>query len=303
MDDVAFVCHLDGGARSRWKALKQQYRSGLEEMENLLWTQLQKIQQINTKREKVKQLLQRLQQQSKHKEELQEALLKAHNALQQRDQQLEQLRAEFKAVASHMIDWEQIRDDLQMEVSLVQNMMNMKLLSLSASELCLELCLELSPGPGLGSGLGSGPGSPSDLDPLRLTVKWGPDESFSLQVSAEACGLVEGCASGRKSDLSATLLDVLQSYMGQAELLTEIQTLRSRFAIDWKPAQRCLVFLKSAALVCELFVEEGYPRTGSARLLTVRRDGLSLDTSDLQWKRTDLSLSRWLLLLSSSPLL
>lgn len=54
------------------------------------------------------------------------------------------------------------------------------------------------------------------------------------------------------------------------------------FAIDWRPAQRLLLYLKSAALVCHLRVEEGYPSTGRARLLSVQRDGRAVDMSGLQ---------------------
>ncbi|KAK7938298.1 hypothetical protein WMY93_001624 [Mugilogobius chulae] len=136
--------------------------------------------------------------------------------------------------------------------------------SLSAS----ELSLEISPG----SDPGSDPGAGLDVDPLRLTVKWNPDDSFTLEVSADACGLLD-TSCGSKADLSSVLLEILHKYKGQAELLTEIQALRSSFAIDWRPAQRCLVFLKSASVVCELLVEDGYPRRGSVRLLCVRREG------------------------------
>lgn len=54
------------------------------------------------------------------------------------------------------------------------------------------------------------------------------------------------------------------------------------FAIDWCPAQRLLVYLKSATLVCHLEVEEGYPSEGHARLLSVRRDGRPVDTCGLK---------------------
>ena len=54
------------------------------------------------------------------------------------------------------------------------------------------------------------------------------------------------------------------------------------FAIDWRPGQRLLLYLKSAALVCHLQVEEGYPSAGQARLVCVQRDGRAVDTSGLQ---------------------
>lgn len=48
------------------------------------------------------------------------------------------------------------------------------------------------------------------------------------QVDEETSGLLEDCVSGRHWELSAALLEVLQRYMGQFELLSEIQRLRSR---------------------------------------------------------------------------
>lgn len=109
--------------------------------------------------------------------------------------------------------------------------------------------------------------------------------------------------SGRSTQLSAAVVEVTQRYLSQFQLLEEIQLLRSRwvdslsarlpvwpgsdflfpsFAIDWRPAQRLLLYLKSAALVCHLEVEEGYPSTGRARLVSVQRDGRAVDTSGLQ---------------------
>lgn len=49
-----------------------------------------------------------------------------------------------------------------------------------------------------------------------------------VQVSEGTVGLGDECVSGRRSELSAALLEVMQCYVGQAELLTEIQSLRSR---------------------------------------------------------------------------
>lgn len=54
------------------------------------------------------------------------------------------------------------------------------------------------------------------------------------------------------------------------------------FAIDWRPSQRLLIYLKSASLVFHLQVEEGYPRGGRARLVSVRKDGHPVDASGLK---------------------
>lgn len=57
-----------------------------------------------------------------------------------------------------------------------------------------------------------------------------------------------------------------------------------RFAIDWCPAKRLLIFLKSATTVCHLELDEGYPSSGCAKLLAVRKDGNLLNLSALQVK-------------------
>lgn len=49
-----------------------------------------------------------------------------------------------------------------------------------------------------------------------------------MQVNEDAVGLLEDGVSGRRCELSAALLDVMQRYLGQFELLSEIQGLRSR---------------------------------------------------------------------------
>ncbi|CAL1589117.1 unnamed protein product [Knipowitschia caucasica] len=271
------------GAHGRWKDLKLQYRTSLEETEELLRTQLQKVEEIKEKREKINQLLLRIQQQSAQRETLQSSLLFSHEALRHSEAQLQEVMAKAEVTASHMVDWERIRDDLQVEVSLVQDLMEMTLLSLSPS----ELLLEIRPGSGRGH----------DLEPLKVSVKWDPDDTFSLQVSEEVSGLMHVSSS---SDLRLVLQEVLQQYSREAQLLTEIQVLRSSFAIDWRPSQRRLVFLKSATVVCELEVEEEYPSRGGVRLLSVQRDGTTQDTGTLQNQEEKLSLTQWLLLLSSS---
>ncbi|XP_038566008.1 uncharacterized protein si:dkey-225f5.4 [Micropterus salmoides] len=282
----------EGGARGRWKALKAESRTRTEETEALLRSLQEKIQQIHDRRHKLTQLVRQLQEKKQQREQLRESLQKVQHALQACDHQLTKLRAESEAALSQLTSWQRLRDELQVYVSTVQDVMQINLLSFSQSELCLELR----------------PRSPSnqssnELDPLKLSVTWSHDDRFTLQVNGSAAGLAEGCMSGRRAELSAALLEVMQCYMGQFELLSEIQGLRSSFAIDWRPAQRLLVYLKSAVLVCHLEVEDGYPGSGRARLLSVRRDGQPLDTSGLKPQTDDLSLTGWLVFLSSSPLI
>uniref|UniRef100_UPI0037E9640D uncharacterized protein n=1 Tax=Semicossyphus pulcher TaxID=241346 RepID=UPI0037E9640D len=282
----------EGGARGRWKALKADGRSGVEETETLLRSLEERIQQILDRRHTLTQLVQLLHNKTQQCEQLAESLQKAQNALQSCDHQLTQLRAESEVVLGQLISWQRLRDELQMHISAVQDVMQINLLSFNQSELCVELR------PRLSSDLSS-----NELEPLRLSITWSHDDRFRLQVNEGTAGLEEDCMSGRRCELSAALLLVMQCYVGQYELLSEIQGLRSSFAIDWRPAQRLLVYLKSALLVCHLEVEEGYPSSGRARLLSVRRDGQPVDTSGLKPHKTDLSLTDWLVVLCSSPLI
>ncbi|KAF1380229.1 hypothetical protein PFLUV_G00184670 [Perca fluviatilis] len=282
----------DGGARRRWKVLKAENRSVVEETETLLTSLQDRSQQIQDRRHTLTQLVQQLDSKKQQSKQLEESLQKAQNALQSCDHQLTQLKAESEVVLGQLMIWQRIRDELQAYVSAAQDVMQISLLSFNQS----ELCVELRPRP-------SSHLSSNDLEPLRLSVTWSHDDRFTLQVTEGPAGLVEDGVSGRRSALSAALLEVMQCYVGQSELLSEIQRLRSSFAIDWRPSQRVLVYLKSALLVCELEVDEGYPSRGAARLLSVRRDGQPLDTSGLKPYKSVLSLTDWLVFLSSSPLI
>ncbi|XP_051276055.1 uncharacterized protein si:dkey-225f5.4 isoform X2 [Dicentrarchus labrax] len=281
-----------GGARGRWKALKVEFRSGVEETETLIRSIQDRIQQIHNRRHRVTQLEQHLYSKKQQCQQLGESLQKAQNALQSCDRQLSQLRAESEVALGQLINWQRLRDELQQNVSAAHDVMQINLLSFNQS----ELCVELRPRP-------SSDQSSNELEPLKLSVTWSHDDRFRLQVSEGAAGLVEDCVSGRRCELSAALLEVMQCYLGQFQLLSEIQGLRSSFAIDWRPAQRLLVYLKSALLVCHLEVEEGYPSCGRARLLSVRRDGQPVDTSGLKPHRPDPGLTDWLVFLCSCPLL
>ncbi|XP_023117525.2 uncharacterized protein si:dkey-225f5.4 isoform X2 [Amphiprion ocellaris] len=282
----------EGGAHGRWKALKADSRSGLEETETMLRSLQDRVQQIHNRRNTLTQLVQQLHSKKRQCAQLEESLQKAQDALQSCDRQLSQLRAESEAALGQLIDWQRLRDELQTHLYAVQDVMQINVLTFSQS----ELCVELRPWPA--STLSS-----SELEPLKLSVTWSHDDRFRLQVSDGTVGLVDDWMSGRRVELSAALLGVVQCYVGQVELLSEIQALRSSFAIDWRPAQRLLIYLKTASLVCHLEVEEGYPTSGKARLLSVRQDGQPLDTSGLKPPKTDLSLTNWLVFLCSSSLI
>ncbi|XP_037332403.2 uncharacterized protein si:dkey-225f5.4 [Pungitius pungitius] len=281
-----------GVARSRWRCLRADSRSVTEETETLLRTLQDKIQQIHSRRHTLTQLIQHLHNKKEQYEQLDESLLKAYNAQQSCDHQLSQLRPELAVALGQVTSWQRIRDELQGYVSAVQDVMQINLLSFNQSELCLEL--RPRPFPDIVS---------NEPETLKLSITWSHNDRFTMQVTEGPAGLVEEGLWCRRSELSSTLLEVMQRYLTQFHLLSEIQRLRSSFAIDWHPAQRLLVYLKKALLVCHLEVEDGYSTRGQTRLLSVRRDGQALEISGLKPLESDLTLTGWLEFLSVHPLL
>ncbi|KAG7272704.1 hypothetical protein CRUP_029643, partial [Coryphaenoides rupestris] len=281
----------DNKARSRWKALKAETRVGVEETELLMGGLQAKVEQIAGKRLRLMQLVQELEEKKQKSKQLEMALEKSHNALHACDAQLAGLKAKFEEALNCLSKWQKISDELKGYVLAIQDVMETKLLPVNQSELVVEQRPSL-----YGSQVSN------ELEPLRLSVTWCRDDRFKLQVNQGKAGLEEDCMKGRLSELSAALLEVMQRYTSQGDMLAEIWTLHSCFAIDWRPAQNSLVYLKSASVVCSVEVEEGYPRTGRARLRSIRRDAQPIDTSVLQPPKKNMSLTEWLVFLSNSPL-
>ncbi|XP_061829353.2 uncharacterized protein [Nerophis lumbriciformis] len=276
-----------GGARDRWKAAKAESRTMETHLEALISTLHRNIQHGVSGRHTLTHLLQQLHSKKQQREDVDECVQKAHNALQRSESQLTQLRAELKAVLAYVDVWQRSRDDFRAYLSDVHDVTPLHLLSFDQSQLSLE-CRHKEQ-------------ASHDVEPLKVSVRWSHDDRFTLQVSQP--GLALHSVSGGRSELGTALLEVMQYYMGQARLLSEIQHLRSSFAIDWLPASRVLVYLKSASLVCHLQVQEGYPDTGAVSLLSVHRDAQPVDTCGLQPSKPHSRLTDWLILLCSSPLI
>ncbi|KAJ7992228.1 hypothetical protein DPEC_G00276340 [Dallia pectoralis] len=271
-----------------WKELKNEYKEGVQQVETLISDLQDRVDQLGHKRDRLKHLIAVLENKKELSLQLGESLRTAHNALRECEGQLAKLRAEADVTLGRFAGWQNFRDTLQGHLEETQGVMQYTLLSLGPSELRLELRPRFC--------------DPSDqLEPLRLTVSWTPGDHFVLQLYQGTAGLLEETVRGRLTDLRVALLEIMQSYVGQGAMLAEIQALHSRFAIDWRPGQRLLVFLKTASVVCNLCVEEGYPSTGAATLISVRRDGELVDSAALQPAQKTPSLTDWLEFLFTSP--
>ncbi|KAL7860514.1 hypothetical protein AOLI_G00168630 [Acnodon oligacanthus] len=292
-------------ARAAWKALKAEYQQQVQEVEALILTLEENMSELHNKRQRLEALLVALETKKvecKEKEsaaakqkqkaeiqlslQLEDSLQTAQNALRVCDKRLTELKGEVEEQLAHVADWTLYRDRLHDMLEVTQNNMQYRLLSVSPSELCLEL-LPCS--------------TQQSLQPLRLSVTLTTDDLFHLKVFQGTAGLLEESVEGPVRQLSAALLEVMQHYISQGEMLAEIQALHSRFAIDWCPAKRLLIFLKSATTVCHLELDEGYPSAGRARLVCVRKDSNLLDLATLQPPVVNPVLTDWLEFLSSNP--
>ncbi|XP_010872965.1 uncharacterized protein si:dkey-225f5.4 isoform X2 [Esox lucius] len=280
--------NLSNDAHVRWKALKTEYKDGVQEVETLITNLLDRLDKLHQKKDQLTSLLLVLENKKELSLQLEKSLQTARNTMRDCEGQLAKLRAGADVTLDRLANCQRLRDVLQGCLEETQGAMQYRLLSLGPSELQLELrpCFC---------------GPPDQLEPLRLTVTWTPEDHFVLQVCLGTAGLLEESVRGRLTDLSTALLEVMQSYVSQGAMLTEIQALHSRFAIDWRPGQRLLVFLKSASVVCNIGVEEGYPSRGAATLISIRRDGELINTDILQPAQKAPSLTEWLEFLLSSP--
>ncbi|XP_035253166.1 uncharacterized protein si:dkey-225f5.4 isoform X2 [Anguilla rostrata] len=302
----------DTGADTRacLGALKSAYAEGVERVEGLIAALLDRMDQAGRKKEQLQQLLcalerkkEELEEQQRMKEkkdvkeeklsslklqELEESLLASQRALHLTERRISELVAQTDAYLTSLDSWTLLRDGLQRSVQATLGLTGYKLLWAGPLELCVELVPQVHR-PDL-----------ANLRPLPLTLTWTPDGLFNIQ-SQEAAGILDGALQGPLSQVSSTLQEVCQRYLSQGEMLAEIQEMHSRFAIDWRPAQRLLVFLKSASVVCHLSVGEGYPSRGRASLVSIRGEKGPLNIDALQAPQVNPSLSEWLEFLSSCP--
>ncbi|XP_062840842.1 ZW10 interactor [Trichomycterus rosablanca] len=295
----------DSKASAPWKALKAEYLEQVQKVESLISTLTEHMDELFKKRQRLEALLVALE---KKKEEcreqeraalqwkqraeknmsyqLEDSIQNAQNALHSCNRRLSELQSQVDEQLSQVANWTSLRHRLQEILEVTQANMQYRLLSVTPSELCLELLPR---------------STQQSLKPLQLSITTTTEGRFRLQVFQGTAGLLEESVEGPLRELSAALLEVMQRYISQGEMLAEIQALHSRFAIDWCPAKRLLIFLKSATTVCHLELGEGYPSSGRARLLSVRKDGNLLNLSTLQPPVMNPALTDWLEFLSCNP--
>ncbi|KAL4657853.1 ZW10 interactor [Arapaima gigas] len=297
-------------AHAKWKALKSEYREGVQRVQDSIVILQDKMEQANKKKEMIGQLmtnLERKRAEMKEKERLKQKMNKkaerqasaklqelelaedaCQRALQQMEQKMTHLRAEIDSCQATLDSWTELRDELKGSIQATLEMTGYRLQWVGEKELCVELRPQVYQ-PSLG-----------DVNPLCLSLTWTTDGIFHIKASQGAMDLLPESLHGPLSQVSTALLEIMQSYLSQSEMLAEIQHLQSRFAIDWRPTGRQLIFLKSSSIVCHLHVEMGYPSKGRVSLVSVRGEKGPVNISSLQPLHENASLTEWLKYLSTS---
>ncbi|RXM37258.1 hypothetical protein EOD39_11031 [Acipenser ruthenus] len=229
-----------------WKGLKRQFQEERQQNEALIAVALEKGRRLQEARGALEELLHKLELKDRaqcflqRREELVAALEQGRRNLQRCDENILQLKQE-------------VQDMQKQTLELFRELQGVGILSLSEEGITVQLR------------------AASHTEPLHVSLHWRGDETLHVQMSSAGAGLCEAMLLREPlGDVKSMILEALHCYSSQASLLSDIQGLQGRFAIDWHAADRRLLFLKSASVVCTLAVEEGFPSRGQVQLVSVQ---------------------------------
>ncbi|XP_043910927.1 uncharacterized protein LOC122788070 [Protopterus annectens] len=133
----------------------------------------------------------------------------------------------------------------------------------------------------------------SEITPLELCVHWNEEGELSLSQVGSGIFNLDTIVQKPLINLKNALLEIQHSYISQAELVSEIQRLHDKYAIDWLQEERKLRYLKTSSAVYVLSIEPGYPANGQIQLLGLQgSDGI--EESAVKPPQENPSLSDWL---------
>ncbi|XP_053330241.1 uncharacterized protein LOC128504037 isoform X2 [Spea bombifrons] len=273
--------------KRHWKLLKAQYQEKVREVEGIIPQLVDRQQLLREKQKLLEESLQRYQRQKEETnsvlqkrteqeaERLQDFAQRQRQVVQKCAIQIHQLEEEVKRLEESASSW------VQTVSRLLTALQGFSVVSVEENTLVLDV------------------DETTDV-PLRLTLRWSPQGGLQVEtdglVPAPPCELLAGSVSHVKS----VILELQAWYRSQGHVLRELSGLQDRFAVDWLPAERTLLFLKGSTQ-CLLFVEPGYPATGGIQLKSVKSGRLSLDPATLKPPGEEPSLCDWLEYLQSCP--
>ncbi|XP_069842424.1 ZW10 interactor isoform X2 [Dendropsophus ebraccatus] len=278
--------------KKKWKALKSEYQEKVNEVEEMIPQLLEKIELIHEKKTGLEEALHRYHAQKAVAEEkakerqqhLQELFQKQQLVVQKCQLQMEQLKDEIQKLEQSVERWIQTVHSDSTLAGLLSNLEGVTLVSAEEKELVLELNVR----------------ERTEIPPLRVTLHWTSEEEFRVKTEDPMPRLPAELQRGSTSHVVPVILELHCWYQSHARLLTELNGLQERFAIDWLPADRKLLFLEGKRQHT-LVIESGYPVSGGVRLLPVQGAGLCNTSDNIKPPMENPSVTDWLEYLHSAP--
>ncbi|XP_071981128.1 outer kinetochore KNL1 complex subunit ZWINT isoform X2 [Engystomops pustulosus] len=267
--------------KKKWKSLKSEYKKTVTEVEELIPQLLEKIQLVQEKKTQLEVALQQYQiQAAKRQQHLKEVFQKQQLVIQKCQIHIEQLKDEIQKLEQSADCWMQTVSRDTTLASLQNTLQGMSLVSVGDQELVLDLNVR----------------NKCEIAPLRVTLHWTSEGEFQVETVDSMLRLPPELQRGATSHITPIILELQCWYQSYASLLKEMKDLHERFAIDWLPTERKLLFLKGKKQY-SLAIEPGYPTSGGISLLGAE----PCNTSDFKPPLEKPSLSDWLEYLQSCP--
>ncbi|XP_028922928.1 ZW10 interactor isoform X1 [Ornithorhynchus anatinus] len=247
-------------AKQKWKDLKGDYQKLVEKIEEAMPRVLQQVEALQKKRELLEEALSEYQMQKHSTEEKLRAVQEqkqrdqeqwqhlivgvkeAHNRRMHCHNELLRLQGEMQSLESTVRGGKDEALRQQALLQLLEQLQGMRLLSVTAK----EMVMELSAGP----------------EHLKLVLTWTEDGQLVAKSDGSYFNLAQVF-----SDASNDFLETQHKYYSQAQILSQIQELQTKFPLDWKQQEWQLRYLKPSC-VCTLAVQPGL--LGSSSLEAVR---------------------------------
>ncbi|KAM5146490.1 outer kinetochore KNL1 complex subunit ZWINT [Mantella aurantiaca] len=276
--------------RQKWKGLKAEYQNKVKEVEELLPELLEKIQLLQEKKTQLEESLENFQskrtiKENQAKQELEETLQKQKQVVQKCEDHIQLLKVEVEKLEQSADSWIQSVNKDYSLLELLRTLQGLSLVSVEDKELVLDLYA----------------GETTATTPLRVNVHLTSEGQFHIKTEDFMPGLPPELHHGATTDiLTSVILELQCWYRNHSQLLAEMRELQDRFAIDWFPVERQILFLKGSVQYT-LHVESGYPQSGEIKLLSVK--GLETDELSNHFRPPGErpSLTAWLEYLQTLP--
>ncbi|XP_077140238.1 outer kinetochore KNL1 complex subunit ZWINT isoform X1 [Ranitomeya variabilis] len=270
--------------KKQWKSLRSEYQEKVNEVEELIPQLLEKIQLIQERKTQLEETMERYQAQARERQQhLQEVYQEQQVVVQKCQIQIAQLKDEVQELEQSVACWiRTVSRDAKFAGLL--SMHGVSLLSVGENELLLDLHVI----------------NKTEIPPLRVNLHLSSEGDFQVEPEDSMLTLPPELRRGAISHIIAIILELQCWYQSHATLLKELKELQQRFAIDWQPAERQLVFLNRNKQH-RLAIGPGYPVSGGVRLLSVKGAEPCATADKIKPPVENPSLSDWLEYLHGYP--